>query len=182
MKEKGELLKTFIWAETKEEIAFFNEQQQSGKYSLVYREIIRKGNHQPIIKVYGIKNKVSAVSTRSKSTMGKSFGGFSITKAKKAVKSVVKKEIKKDNVKDKKVVKKEVKAAVKKGLKPIVRKINKLQNEIQKVSHQAGLGELKLHSHHGSRKEAEKVIAELRGKGHIVRGLDRRGRIAVYYK
>ena len=55
MEKKGKLLKTFKWTETKEELVYFNKQQQSGKYSLVYDDVIRRGNRLPIIKVYGVK-------------------------------------------------------------------------------------------------------------------------------
>ena len=98
--------------------------------------------------------------------------------AEKAVKRIVKTEIKKDNKADKKVVKREVKAAVKKALKPIVRKIN----EIQKESHQAGYGLMKLHQHYATKNEAIKAGVELRNKGKKVRVLNRRGRYAVYYQ
>ena len=119
--------------------------------------------------------------------MGKAFGGITFAKAEKKAKKVIKKDVRKA-VKPavKKAVKKAVKPAVrkeaKKDLKPIVRKINKLAGEIQREAYQAGIGNMKLHSHHGSKHEAAKVVAELRAKGHIVRGLERRGRIAVYYK
>jgi hypothetical protein len=54
MSAKGKLLKTFKWTETKEEMAYENKQWQSGNYSLVYRDVITKKNHLPIIKVYGV--------------------------------------------------------------------------------------------------------------------------------
>lgn len=98
--------------------------------------------------------------------------------AEKAVKRVVKKEIKKDEKREKKAIKREIKKDIKKALKPIKREIN----EIQKESHQAGYGLMKLHSHHGTKNEAIKVGIELRNKGHKVRVLARRGRHAVYYQ
>ena len=52
---------------------------------------------------------------------------------------------------------------------------------ISSTTTQAGIGEMKLAQAFGKKEQTDKLVAELRAKGNVVRVLVRKGQFAVYY-